>query len=58
MPRRSQARAQAWGGYERMVEDGAFTWTLPFWQQPAHRWTSMIDGGVLVSTAMPSGGAQ
>jgi dehydrogenase/reductase SDR family protein 1 len=36
----------AWGGYERMVENGAFTWALPFWQQPAHRWTSMIDAGV------------
>lgn len=36
----------AWGGYERMVEDGAFTWTAPFWQQPAHRWTSMMDAGV------------
>ena len=36
----------AWGGYERMVDEGAFTWALPFWQQPAHRWTSMIDGGV------------
>ena len=36
----------AWGGYERMVENGAFTWSVPFWQQPMHRWTSMIDGGV------------
>jgi dehydrogenase/reductase SDR family member 1 len=36
----------AWGGYERMVENGAFTWGLPFWEQPAHRWTSMIDAGV------------
>ena len=36
----------AWGGYERMVEDGNFTWPLPFWQQPAHRWTSMMDAGV------------
>jgi len=36
----------AWGGYERMVENGAFTWGLPFWQQPAHRWTSMMDAGV------------
>src|SRR5262245_56363342 len=30
----------AWGGYERMVEDGKFTWSLPFWQQPAWRWDS------------------
>lgn len=36
----------AWGGYERMVEDGKFTWGLPFWEQPAHRWTSMMDAGV------------
>jgi dehydrogenase/reductase SDR family member 1 len=35
----------AWGGYERMIEDGEFTWNLPFWQQPAHRWTSMMDAG-------------
>lgn len=36
----------AWGGYERMVETGKFTWTLPFWQQPEHRWASMMDAGV------------
>jgi dehydrogenase/reductase SDR family protein 1 len=36
----------AWGGYERMVEDGQFTWGLPFWRQPSHRWTSMLDAGV------------
>jgi NAD(P)-dependent dehydrogenase (short-subunit alcohol dehydrogenase family) len=36
----------AWGGYERMVENGAFTWGLPFWEQPMHRWTSMMDAGV------------
>lgn len=36
----------AWGGYERMVEDGRFTWHLPFWEQPAHRWDSMLEGGV------------
>jgi NAD(P)-dependent dehydrogenase (short-subunit alcohol dehydrogenase family) len=36
----------AWGGYERMVEDGDFTWGLPFWDQPLHRWTSMMDAGV------------
>jgi NAD(P)-dependent dehydrogenase (short-subunit alcohol dehydrogenase family) len=36
----------AWGGYERMVEEGRFTWTLPFWEQPAHRWSSMMDAGV------------
>ena len=36
----------AWGGYERMVENGAFTWGLPFWEQPAHRWSCMMDAGV------------
>jgi NAD(P)-dependent dehydrogenase (short-subunit alcohol dehydrogenase family) len=36
----------AWGGYERMVENGSFTWMLPFWEQPEHRWTSMMDAGV------------
>src|SRR5438270_1270795 len=36
----------AWGGYERMVEDGKFTWPAPFWQQPDHRWVSMLDAGV------------
>jgi dehydrogenase/reductase SDR family protein 1 len=36
----------AWGGYERMVENGQFTWGLPFWQQPSHRWHSMMDTGL------------
>jgi len=36
----------AWGGYERMAEDGKFTWVLPFWEQPLHRWESMVDGGL------------
>jgi NAD(P)-dependent dehydrogenase (short-subunit alcohol dehydrogenase family) len=36
----------AWGGYERMVEDGQFTWGLPFWKQPMHRWANMMDAGV------------
>jgi len=35
----------AWGGYEKMVENGSFTWPAPFWEQPAHRWTSMMDAG-------------
>jgi NAD(P)-dependent dehydrogenase (short-subunit alcohol dehydrogenase family) len=35
-----------WGGYERMVENGAFTWVLPFWQQPLWRWHAMMDAGV------------
>ena len=29
-----------------MVEDGQFTWPRPFWEQPAHRWTAMLDAGV------------
>jgi NAD(P)-dependent dehydrogenase (short-subunit alcohol dehydrogenase family) len=28
----------AWGGYERMVENGRFTWSAPFWEQPMWRW--------------------
>lgn len=36
----------AWAGYERMIEDGKFTWGLPFWEQPDHRWPSMMDAGV------------
>jgi dehydrogenase/reductase SDR family member 1 len=36
----------AWGGYERMVEDGRFTWAAPFWEQPAWRWEAMISAGV------------
>ncbi len=36
----------AWGGYERMVEDGKFTWRAPFWEQPAWRWEAMVTAGV------------
>ena len=36
----------AWGGYERMVEEGRFTWPLPFWEQPLWRWDAMIGAGV------------
>ena len=36
----------AWGGYERMMEDGRFTWMLPFWEQPAWRWDAMVTSGV------------
>jgi len=36
----------AWGGYERMVEDGRFTWPAPFWEQPSWRWDLMFDAGV------------
>jgi NAD(P)-dependent dehydrogenase (short-subunit alcohol dehydrogenase family) len=36
----------AWGGYERMMEDGAFTWPKPFWEQPLWRWDAMLGAGV------------
>ena len=36
----------AWGGYERMVENGKFTWPAPFWEQPPSRWDLMFDAGV------------
>ena len=42
----------SWGGYEQMVENGQFTWGLPFWQQPAHRWSSMMDAGVRAAWAV------
>ncbi len=35
-----------WGGYERMVEDGVFTWPKPFWEQPLWRWDAMFGAGV------------
>ena len=38
-----------WGGYERMVEDGAFTWNKPFWEQPLWRWDAMFGAGVRAS---------
>jgi dehydrogenase/reductase SDR family protein 1 len=36
----------AWGGYERMVEHGQFTWRAPFWEQPLWRWDAMMHAGV------------
>lgn len=36
----------AWGGYQRMVENGQFTWPLPFWLQPRWRWEAMVTTGV------------
>jgi NAD(P)-dependent dehydrogenase (short-subunit alcohol dehydrogenase family) len=36
----------AWAGYERMVEDGRFTWPAPFWEQPRWRWDAMFQAGV------------
>jgi NAD(P)-dependent dehydrogenase (short-subunit alcohol dehydrogenase family) len=44
----------SWGGYERMMDNGQFTWGLPFWQQPAHRWSSMMDAGVRAAWAVSS----
>jgi dehydrogenase/reductase SDR family member 1 len=35
-----------WGGYERMVEGGEFTWSRPFWEQPLWRWDAMFAAGV------------
>jgi NAD(P)-dependent dehydrogenase (short-subunit alcohol dehydrogenase family) len=36
----------AWGGYERMEDDGQFTWPRPFWEQPFWRWDAMFQAGV------------
>jgi len=36
----------AWGGYERMVEDGRFNFALPFWEQPQWRGDAMMNAGV------------
>jgi NAD(P)-dependent dehydrogenase (short-subunit alcohol dehydrogenase family) len=35
-----------WGVYERMVDNGEFTWMKPFWQQPLWRWDAMFGAGV------------
>ena len=35
-----------WGGYDNMMEDGTFTWSRPFWQQPLWRWDAMFAAGV------------
>jgi dehydrogenase/reductase SDR family protein 1 len=35
-----------WGGYERMIENGEFTWSRPFWEQPLWRWDEMFSAGV------------
>jgi dehydrogenase/reductase SDR family member 1 len=37
----------AWGGYERMEEDGEFTWFDPFWKQPLWRWDAMVNASLL-----------
>ncbi len=41
----------AWGGYERMVEGGEFTWQRPFWEQPLWRWDAMLAAGVRAAYA-------
>lgn len=48
----------AWGGYERMIENGQFTWSLPFWEQPAHRWRGMMDAGVRAAWVVSSRAAR
>jgi dehydrogenase/reductase SDR family protein 1 len=35
-----------WGGYENMLENGQFTWSKPFWEQPLWRWDAMFQAGV------------
>jgi dehydrogenase/reductase SDR family protein 1 len=35
-----------WGGYERMIENGDFTWPKAFWEQPLWRWDAMFSAGV------------
>jgi Dehydrogenases with different specificities (related to short-chain alcohol dehydrogenases) len=35
-----------WGGYENMIENGEFTWMVPFWKQPLWRWDAMFQSGV------------
>jgi NAD(P)-dependent dehydrogenase (short-subunit alcohol dehydrogenase family) len=35
-----------WGGYERMIDGGVFTWSKPFWEQPLWRWDEMFAAGV------------
>src|SRR6185437_5327588 len=35
-----------WGGYENMMENGEFTWTRQFWEQPLWRWDAMFQAGV------------
>jgi dehydrogenase/reductase SDR family member 1 len=48
----------AWGGYERMSEDGRFTWADPFWEQPAHRGVAMMDAGVRAASVASSHAAR
>jgi dehydrogenase/reductase SDR family protein 1 len=47
-----------WGGYEKMIEDGQFTWALPFWQQPLWRWDAMFAAGVRAAYVASAHAAQ
>ena len=47
-----------WGGYENMMEDGQFTWSRPFWQQPLWRWDAMFQAGVRAHYAASQMAAQ
>lgn len=47
-----------WGGYENMVENGEFTWALPFWKQPMWRWDAMFAAGVRAHYASSCHGAR
>jgi NAD(P)-dependent dehydrogenase (short-subunit alcohol dehydrogenase family) len=35
-----------WGGCEGMIENGVFTWSKPFWEQPLWRWDAVFYAGV------------
>ena len=37
---------KVWGGYEKMVEDGVFTWSKPFWGRTVWRLDAMFSAGV------------
>jgi NAD(P)-dependent dehydrogenase (short-subunit alcohol dehydrogenase family) len=41
-----------------MIEDGQYTWTAPFWQQPAHRWSSMMNAGLRAAFVASAGAAR
>jgi len=41
----------AWGGYERMLEEGAFTWPLLFWKQQLWRFDAMFASGLRAAYA-------
>lgn len=35
-----------WGGYENMLEQGRWSWSDPYWEQPLWRWDAMLVDGV------------